>query len=406
MDFFSGWTSLLVSRPFVLLVAFLGNVAFWVYWFNRVNATGFLRNQIKILEKLCVVACFLIPAGVYYFDRQNGFDVFRPGGPLSIPDQLFLVFCFGSLIGIGPGWIRDRVSLYKVHPFITERAVQRIDMHKTPQVPIYAKDWVACWGRLPLNELRYIERTTETVHLSRLAKPLDGFTIAQISDIHLTGYMTREYYREAIQLLVDANVDLVIMCGDLIDYEHCLHQVQPLLEPLRGKLGQYFVLGNHDRRLANVGRLRSMLEEIGWFDLGMRSHTIETRAEEIYLIGNERPWFDPPCRNADENATAEARKTAGLRIGVAHTPDQIQWARKLGLDLLFCGHNHGGQVRLPLIGPVITPSWYGSRYASGWFDETPTLLHVSRGVSGTHPLRFQCTPEVNVVKLEASSSRL
>jgi hypothetical protein len=61
---------------------------------------------------------------------------------------------------------------------------------------------------------------------------------------------------------------------------------------------------------------------------------------------------------------------------------------------MLSGHNHGGQVRLPGFGPVYSPSAFGCHYASGVFWESPTLLYVSRGISGKHPLRWNCLPEL------------
>ena len=63
------------------------------------------------------------------------------------------------------------------------------------------------------------------------------------------------------------------------------------------------------------------------------------------------------------------------------------------------GHTHGGQIRLPIVGPIVAPSRYGVKYASGLFHEPPTLMHVSRGVCGVHPLRFNCPPELALLTL-------
>jgi uncharacterized protein len=92
---------------------------------------------------------------------------------------------------------------------------------------------------------------------------------------------------------------------------------------------------------------------------------------------------------------------AHVRLLLSHTPDEIEWARDAGVDLMLAGHNHGGQVVLPLIGPVYSPSRYGTRYAGGSFWREPTLLHISRGVSGRHPLRWNCRPEVIRIVLRA-----
>jgi predicted MPP superfamily phosphohydrolase len=88
-----------------------------------------------------------------------------------------------------------------------------------------------------------------------------------------------------------------------------------------------------------------------------------------------------------------------FRLFLCHTPDHIQWARSQQVDLMLSGHNHGGQVVLPVLGPVYSPSIYGTRYASGVFWEEPTLLYVSRGISGRHPLRWRCPPELTKLVL-------
>jgi hypothetical protein len=84
----------------------------------------------------------------------------------------------------------------------------------------------------------------------------------------------------------------------------------------------------------------------------------------------------------------------GFRVLLSHTPDHFAWARRQGVDVMLAGHNHGGQIVLPVIGPVFGPSRHGVRYAGGAFWEDPTLLYVSRGLSGRRPLRFNCPPEL------------
>jgi predicted MPP superfamily phosphohydrolase len=68
---------------------------------------------------------------------------------------------------------------------------------------------------------------------------------------------------------------------------------------------------------------------------------------------------------------------------------------------MLAGHTHGGQGRLPLLGPLISPSFHGSRYASGDFFKPPTTMHVTRGLSGTHLLRINCRPELSLLTLRA-----
>ena len=72
---------------------------------------------------------------------------------------------------------------------------------------------------------------------------------------------------------------------------------------------------------------------------------------------------------------------------------------------MLAGHTHGGQIRIPFIGALISPSHYGFRYAGGVFFEPPTVLHVSRGLAGLHQLRFNCPPELPLLTLTRGSAR-
>ena len=71
---------------------------------------------------------------------------------------------------------------------------------------------------------------------------------------------------------------------------------------------------------------------------------------------------------------------------------------------MLAGHTHGGQIRFPGVGAVLAPSIFGTRYAAGLFYEAPTLMHVSRGVSGLTPVRYNCRPEITLLRLVATSA--
>ena len=92
-----------------------------------------------------------------------------------------------------------------------------------------------------------------------------------------------------------------------------------------------------------------------------------------------------------------------VRILLSHSPDQIQWARARDFDLMLAGHTHGGQIQLPVIGPLIGQSRYGVRYCCGVFHVPPTLLHVSRGLSGVQNLRINCRPELTKLVLKCGA---
>jgi predicted MPP superfamily phosphohydrolase len=245
---------------------------------------------------------------------------------------------------------------------------------------------------LPGNEICRLAMPVKTLRMASLPPELDGLSIVHLSDLHFTGQMSREYFDYVIDRANDMQGDLVVVTGDIVDKEACLDWIPATLGRLQAKHGVYFILGNHDRRIRDTARLRKILTGCGLVDVGGRAVGIEVPGGEIHLAGNELPWF--PLRADNDRFKPQAREASVFRVLLAHTPDQYLWARDRNYHLMLAGHCHGGQIRLPLLGPIVSPSRYGARYASGLFFETPTLLHVSRGLSGTHPLRYNCQPEL------------
>jgi hypothetical protein len=137
-----------------------------------------------------------------------------------------------------------------------------------------------------------------------------------------------------------------------------------------------------------------MLEQSGLIDLGGRQRQIEINGQPVLLMGNELPWI------THEPATCGfAGAAPPLRIVLAHTPDRLGWACAQDADLMLAGHTHGGQIRIPPLGAIFSPSAWGVRHISGIYYSPPTILHVTRGVSGDTPLRWNCPPEIARLKL-------
>ena len=88
-----------------------------------------------------------------------------------------------------------------------------------------------------------------------------------------------------------------------------------------------------------------------------------------------------------------------MRILLSHSPDQFRFAQKGGYNVMLSGHTHGGQVVLPIIGPVYAPSIYGVSFAAGLFRLNKLTLHVSRGIGAKDPLRWRCRPELTCLEI-------
>ncbi len=245
----------------------------------------------------------------------------------------------------------------------------------------------------PLNQFLDLSVEEKDLPVQGLPADLDGLKVAHLSDIHLTGQIDPAFHALAAKYAADWHPDVAFVTGDLVDFEPFTIELPTVFQSLQCPLGQYFVLGNHDLRVPNPTATRRTMESIGWIDLGGKSLLQTWRGLPVELLGNEMPWFEPYPQPATE--------PPALRIALCHTPDQIDWARRNQVHLMLAGHTHGGQGRLPVLGPVLSPSWYGSRYASGEFYLSPTTLHVTRGLSGVHLMRINCPPEVSLLTLRA-----
>lgn len=240
---------------------------------------------------------------------------------------------------------------------------------------------------LPGNQVFQVEFSTSTVYLPQLPTAWDGLSILHLSDLHLCGTPDRTFYETVIhEIMAEGIPDIVALTGDLIDTDEHHRWLLPLLRPLRWKEAGLAILGNHDF-WHRPARVRRRLARLGCLVLGNGWQQLSVRGIPLVAVGNEEPWFRP---GPDLHACPEQP----FRLCLSHAPDTIRWARRNRIDLMLSGHNHGGQIRLPLFGSLFVPSLYSRRFDCGWFLEKPTLLHVTRGIAGKEPLRYNCRPEI------------
>jgi len=237
--------------------------------------------------------------------------------------------------------------------------------------------------------------------------------IAFLADLHLGPYVRRGSVARWFDVALATQPDLIALGGDIVD-RRAPRDLAPLFEEIErlvagvgvdddrnaaatadGAPRVVAVLGNHEYlRFRQPRRFLADLRVIG----------VTTLVDEgtllpggLYLAGVDDHRHGHPNLRA---ALAE-RPTGAPTVLLSHNPDLLPTV-PTDVDLTLCGHTHGGQVRLPGIGPVVTSSAYGRRFASG-FVRTPALGYVSRGLGvGVLPIRWDCPPEVTVVTLRAA----
>ncbi|MFH1918647.1 MAG: metallophosphoesterase [Planctomycetota bacterium] len=401
-----------------LLLALVGHGFLWAAFFNHSHATGWPRWIVNAMTG-AGLACAVLILAVFGL-RFAGVDLaaLNPGGgPIFWLARLYLVACWIAGAATVALWLRRRAftqspALLRYHrtrlidlpglargdsPDASSATVSPASPADLP-LPKHAPSFLF---RVPGNQICKLDVAERAVEVPRLAAALDRLKIVHLTDLHFTGKVPRTFFDEVVRLSNQIEPDLVAVTGDLIDRAECIDWIPKTLGKLTSRYGVYFVLGNHDLWV-DTDRLRRTLTDSGLVDLGGRWMELRVRGERVILAGNGLPWIPPA---PDLNGIPPPSSEGGpLRIALAHTPDQFRWARTSGVDLLLAGHTHGGQIRLPLIGPLLSATRLGVQYSSGLFHVAPTLLHVTRGISGQIPIRLNCPPELATLVLRITPS--
>ncbi len=375
-----------------------GHLPICIFVINRLHATSLPHWLMKFVDCVWYTTLFGVPLLV------AAYVLFGPPAFLSEQPLLqivvwgYAIACWFALAMTIPVWLKYVADAHTTDRLLSNHSSLIDTVRLLGRRPVRSP-LTDLTSRLPMNQVLKLSIEEKVVRLPRLSADLDGLTIAHVSDLHFTGHITSDYFQIVIDRTNELSADLVAISGDIIDSRECWPWLDDVLGRLTSRYGVFYVLGNHDLRVRDEAGLRAQLSKHGFNDLGGRWQMIEVEGSPIVLAGNELPWFVPAADM--KNCPARRGSKRPLRIAIAHSPDQIRWAQVYDFDLMLAGHTHGGQIRLPYVGPLFAPSRHGLKFSAGTFYEDPTLLHVSRGVSGTRPLRFNCAPEITKLVLRS-----
>lgn len=275
--------------------------------------------------------------------------------------------------------------------------------------------WKLTAGGVALGALAYAAWVEpywiQTVHVEiacpRLPRAFDGYTVYQISDLHMSSIGRLE--RQVIDILESLPpADLVVLTGDLVHTRRGIDPLLELTESIKSRDGVFAVFGNSEykngvRPVEFAGRLH----ERGIRVLLNQHAVLGKDGDEIAVVGVEDPWTGLD----DLEMAVTGIPDDVFKLVLMHCPDSVADAAVRGADLVLSGHTHGGQIRLPLVGAPVTHSLMGSRMSSGYYKDKRlrsvigirpgrTQLYVTRGlgVSGL-ALRFLCRPEFTILTL-------
>ena len=235
-----------------------------------------------------------------------------------------------------------------------------------------------------------LELSSYTVTVDTLPKSFDGFKIAHVSDVHDLEL------EKLLELLQDAQPDIIAITGDLTDGGNILDHVEQLLEIAPC----YYVPGNHESRMDDYPTFRESLKTLGVTVLENESVTLTLEEQCITLAGLK----DPAFTDTDHIAALDSLSGQDCTILLSHRPELFDEYVQRDYSLVLSGHAHGGQVRFPFVGGVIAPGQgFFPEYDSGLYQKASTSMIVSRGIGGyLFPPRVNNRPEVIIIELKAS----
>lgn len=245
----------------------------------------------------------------------------------------------------------------------------------------------------------------------KIPDSFNNFKILQISDFHNKEFRDNQKY--LVDKTKDIKPDIIVITGDLIDSRRTNVDIAMEYVEKAAKIAPvYYVTGNHEQRCpAEYEELIKRLKEQGVSIMDDKCESITRGNDKISIVGMQDTTFFYDGINNYESKTIEeklhklsekSKEYGDFRIMLIHRPELINMYKNEKIDLVFCGHAHGGQVRLPFIGPLVAPQQgIFPKYTSGMYTEDNTSMVVSRGLGNSIiPLRIFNRPELVVVTLE------
>jgi uncharacterized protein len=268
-------------------------------------------------------------------------------------------------------------------------------------VPFVAAAYGLLYGRLD------VEVTCPRIALARLPKAFEGFRIAQLSDFHISPFMTADEIRRCVTIANGLKADLAVLTGDYVaDDPAAEGEVVQALAGLSAPYGVFGCLGNHEIYTETENSITRLFAAVGIRILRQERALIQSHGEALNLIGVD---YQQRRFSRDHDGHLVDRYLEGseklvmpdmLNILLSHNPNSFDRAAELGIDLTLAGHSHGGQLTLSFVHRSLTLVRPETPYISGWYEKPGSQLYVNRGIGTTGPpIRLGARPEITLLEL-------
>jgi len=368
-----------------------------------------LRNALQI-SWICALIVFVMA----FFDPLFGHVLGKVGGGKWIigAARIWLVASIFSFLALqlvhGAGWIYGLIASRSASASVNEsrRNFFRYAGYIAGGIPIVAAIYGFAAGRLKYR----VERVE--VPIADLPKELDGFKIAQLSDIHIGEFMPREEIRRAVGIANELKPDLAVVTGDFVSNEFdplgdCIAELSQLSAPL----GTWGCNGNHEIYANAEASAQVLFQQHGMKLLRQENVELAWRGKKLNLIGVDyqrdhmtRGPAGPMLQGIEPLISREHPN-----ILLSHNPNSFHRAAEMGIELSLAGHTHGGQVKVEIVDHSFSPARLITDFVAGLYHlpmgETgkKAALYVNRGL-GTFgvPMRIGVLPEITLLTLRTA----
>jgi uncharacterized protein len=453
-----GWFLLRIVIALAILTTVFLSQRFWYRAVWRITAqwrTGWLRIGTRVLYGLALAFVILAVAGGFRMGTHGHLKqreaILAMFAGLWFSSALFAFLAVETVHGIERLWNWYRKSKVKAAavPAVGSTAVtggnapataetssrstverladpSRRYFFRTASVLAGAAPFAGAVYGFAAERLSYQVRRIE-IPISNLPPALDGMKIAQISDIHLSAFMSRNSVRRAVDMTNDLGSDVTVVTGDLITGAHdpiadCVEEVSRLHAPL----GVWGCNGNHEIYADAEETAQLLFAQAGMKMLRQENAVLTYRGAQFNLIGVDYQRE----RNLNGHRTLMLSNMEPLirrdlpNILLSHNPNSFNRAAELGIELSLAGHTHGGQIQVEILDHRLTPARFISDYIAGLFERpmykasrevlvqaepdrpssdprpNASRLYVNRGIGTVGaPVRLGVPPEISLIVL-------
>ena len=372
----------------VLIVSLLGQIAgvAWLIGWRAAGASRRTKTWIAATGALSMAASLLT-----FLLRFRRVARHFPGWCISWGTGLAITWAMLSLC-----WLAGCFALWIGSRMGSGHSPARRHFFQTAYAAVFAAPPAAlAYGLFIERHQLYLRE--HKLEIPNLAPELDGLRLVQLTDIHLSPFLSRAELQRAVDMANETRAHIALVTGDLITtFRDPLDDCLDILAQLRADAGTFGCMGNHEiyanaeayveREGARRGMrfLRSAAARLRFGNAVLNLAGVDyQRIRRRYLVGAEKLVVP-----------------GALNVLLSHNPDVFPVAARQGYDLTISGHTHGGQIRMEFLSEDLNPGRFYTPYVDGVYRRGPASIFVSRGIGTIAvPARLGAPPEVSLVRL-------